>query len=95
MNRFRGALLASLGCVVLTGCGEVALEQTPACASYVACIAAKDSVAGTTTNVARFEPDGACWGFSEAAVSLCDRACSAGLSFVREREPGAPSECQP
>ena len=77
------------------GCGEDNLEQSASCAQYVACVAAMDATSGTETNLLRFEPEGSCWGFSQAGFDLCDRACTDGLAFVQERYTAPPEECRP
>ena len=72
------------------GCAEV--EQSSSCATYVACIQAKDDVDGVETDLDRFEPDGACWGSPEGA-SLCDRACVNGLDWMQGAYADLPEEC--
>ena len=68
------------------------VEQTPACAAYVSCLAARDAADGTTTDTVRFAPQGECWG-TPAGQDLCDRACENGLIWLRERVDGLPAEC--
>lgn len=87
------AALSLLG--LLGGCGEEKLEQSASCAQYVACVGAMDATSGTETDLLRFEPEGSCWGFSEAGFDLCDRACTKGLAFVQERYNTPPEECRP
>ena len=77
--------------LLLLACAEVA--QTPACASFVACVAARDAEQGATTDVLRFEPSGACWG-SPAGADLCDRSCENGLAWLRDTEPNPPEACE-
>ncbi|MEQ1506582.1 MAG: hypothetical protein ABMB14_30415 [Myxococcota bacterium] len=62
------------------------VDPRPSCARYVACVEARDARDGSTTDVDRFAPDGACWG-GEAGADLCDRACTAGLAWLADREP--------
>lgn len=76
--------------LLVLACAEV--SQTDACARYVACIQAKDTDAGTTTDVVRFQPEGECWG-TPAGADLCDRSCVNGLAFERTRAADAPAEC--
>lgn len=77
---------------LLFGCAEVV--QTPACADYLVCLSARDAELGITTDVARFEVDGGCWG-SEDGAALCDRACSSGLTWLRDNEANLPEACAP
>lgn len=91
-HRWWMATSAALG--LLGGCEPEKLEQSAACAQYVACVAALDTSSGTETNLLRFEPEGACWGFSQAGFDLCDRACTDGLAFVQERYTAPPEECR-
>lgn len=60
--------------------------QTEACGKFVACVRAIDQGRGTTTNLARFEPSGGCWG-GKPGTELCDGACSRGLDYLRRSEP--------
>lgn len=78
--------------LLFLGCAEV--TQTPACASFVACVGARDAARGATTDVVRFEPAGECWG-TPAGADLCDRACVNGLAWLRESEPDLPEACAP
>lgn len=80
-------LLLSLGCAP-------PVPQSAACVAYVGCVEAIDLARGGTTNLARFEAGGDCWG-SPLAGELCDRACTSGLEFLQERQPALPEECAP
>lgn len=77
--------------VLLAGCAEG--TQTEACRAYLDCLAARDQQLGITTNAARFESDGACWG-SPTGAELCDTACVRGLEFIGGTDD-APTECTP
>jgi hypothetical protein len=68
------------------------VEQTPACATFVACQSARDEASGTTTDTVRFTPAGECWG-TPAGQDLCDRACTNGLAFLRDRYTDLPDAC--
>jgi hypothetical protein len=70
------------------------VDQRPSCARYVECLAARDDRDGTSTDVKRFLPDGDCWGNATGA-DLCDRACTAGLDWLAEREPDLAPACRP
>ena len=83
-------IITSLG--VLAGCGGDS-SQTEACAQYVECIAARDTAAGITTNVDRFEASGDCWGSVEGQ-ELCNASCENGLDYLASLE-NAPQECSP
>ncbi len=52
-----------------------------------------DESEGVTTNAARFEPEGACWGGPEGAA-LCTRACSGGLDYIKAAYADLPEACQ-
>lgn len=70
------------------------VQQSEDCQALVACARAKDRIAGMTTDVSRYEAEGACWENEEIA-ELCERSCTRGMAFIRSREPSAPSECRP
>ncbi len=94
-HRPRGPLLALLlaAATQVGACasGEV---QSGDCATYVLCLAARDQAMGTSTDVARFQADGACWG-SIPGAEACDHACRRGLDWLRSHESGLPSACTP
>lgn len=77
--------------LLLLACAEVV--QTPACAAFVSCVRASDAAQGITTDLARFEPEGECWG-TPAGADLCDRACVNGLGFHARRFPDVTA-CAP
>lgn len=79
--------------LILLACADPP-AQTEACRDYVACLAARDAVLNITTDAARFEAGGDCWGGLEEGALLCDRACAAGLEWLRGAEPGLPGECR-
>ena len=79
--------------LVLLSC-SFPVDQRPSCARYVECLQARDERDGASTDVVRFEVDGACWSNSEAA-DLCDRACINGLAYLAEREPDLAGACAP
>lgn len=83
-------LLPLLG-LQASACGRAA--QDPACAAYVECVKARDTVLQTTTDVVRFEPAGACWNNDDLAEG-CKKACAKGLSWLGSLS-GAPKECAP
>lgn len=88
-GRFQVLLLAmapALGCTPQ--------EQAPSCSAFVACVQALDRARGSATNVARFEPDGDCWG-GKAGAKLCGDACERGLRVLREGEASGLAECAP
>ncbi|MDF1562280.1 MAG: hypothetical protein P1V51_04505 [Deltaproteobacteria bacterium] len=93
----RGGAGPSLGglillAVLVSGCGQE--EQTAACAAFVICVEARDEQGGRTTDLERFREGGACWG-SRPGQTLCDRACTRGLAFLRERYTPLPEACTP
>jgi hypothetical protein len=79
--------------VLLASC-TIPVPQRPACARYVTCLEARDARDGTETDVVRFEPDGDCWNV-RAGADLCDRACTAGLAWLADREPDLAAACSP
>jgi hypothetical protein len=79
--------------LLLVACGQ-RVVQTEACADWVACVQARDAAQGQSTNLERFEADGACWGGDEGAA-LCDRGCLAGLDWLRGEVDDLPTECLP
>ncbi len=83
--------LAILAGVFASCAGGV--DQSSACASYVACIEARDDAMGIETNLERFRASGDCWG-SEEGGELCTKSCERGLEFYAE-QAGAPGECAP
>ncbi len=89
----RGPGWLIVGATLLGACasGEAQSED---CAAYVQCLAARDQVLGSTTNVARFQADGACWG-SIPGAEACDHACRRGLDWLRSHESGLPEVCKP
>ena len=93
MRALSSSLLAITLCLFASGCSGP-VEQRTACAEYVSCIAARDGLRGSTTNVHRFEADGDCWGSPEGA-DLCETSCVNGLAFLRDREQNLPEECSP
>jgi len=80
--------------LLASGCFGGAVDQTAACAQYVRCIDAVDTLAGQTTNLDRYEPGGACWGNSEIA-ELCTTSCARALARIQELAPPPPTECAP
>jgi hypothetical protein len=84
-------LMAGAG-LVLSGCLGGPMEQTAGCAAYVACLRATDAAAHTSTNVARFEPGGACW-VNVPTGEVCATGCERGLAWLRARSAGLPAEC--
>jgi hypothetical protein len=78
---------------LLAGCGS-GVPQRAACGDFVACVQARDMERGTTTNLTRFEPDGACWGGDEGA-DLCETACINGLEFLASSYVDLPEVCTP
>ena len=75
----------------IIGCADP--KQSSECAQYVSCVRAMDESEGVTTNAARFEPEGACWGGPEGAA-LCTRACSGGLDYIKAAYADLPEACQ-
>lgn len=73
---------------------SIPVEQRAACASFVTCLAARDARDGTSTDVARYLPEGDCWG-GDTIADLCERSCESGLSFLAEREPDLGEACAP
>lgn len=89
----RAGLVAGL--LVASACSDP-VAQTTSCETFVACVKARDvrDKVSAPTDAARFEANGDCWG-SPAGSLLCDRACTSGLAFLREKEPSLPKECTP
>ena len=85
-------VLMMLAASAWVGCGE-SVGQSGTCAAYVQCVEAMDARDGVDTDVDRFEVSGACWG-SEEGATLCDRACTNGLDYIRQRDPQLPQECR-
>ena len=83
--------LAPFLLLTLIGC-DTAVEQTPDCAAWVACIDARDAELGTVTDNDRFLAGGPCWNNPEIG-HLCDDACGAGLEWLQETTPDLPHEC--
>lgn len=71
---------------------NTAVDQTPACASWVSCIDARDAELGTVTDNDRFVAGGPCWNNPEIG-DLCDKACIAGLDQMQEIYADLPQEC--
>ncbi len=90
MRATRWPLLVTLALPL--GCGPQ--EQAPSCGAFVACVQALDRVRGTATNVARFAPEGGCWG-GKAGAKLCGDACERGLQVLRGGEGAGLAECAP
>ncbi|HEX5751796.1 MAG TPA: hypothetical protein VFZ09_36590 [Archangium sp.] len=87
--------LGGLGLSLLGGTGcEGRQPQSASCQKFVACVNALDEARGSRTNLARFEPEGACWGSPEGA-KLCGDACERGVGVMRERMPELPGACAP
>lgn len=80
--------------LVLAGCLGGPVEQSPGCATYVACLRALDADAGTTTNLDRFVPGGACW-VNGVTGEGCATGCERALTRLKERTPALPAECAP
>lgn len=70
------------------------VDQSPSCAQYVACLAARDARDGTATDVVRFSPAGDCWGTPRGG-ELCATACEAGLVFLHDHDATDLVECAP
>lgn len=87
------AMVAAASAMGWMGCSSH-VQQSEDCQALVACARAKDRSAGTTTDVSRYEAEGACWE-NEGIAELCERSCTRGMAFIRSREPSAPSECLP
>jgi hypothetical protein len=87
MTRF---VLAAFAVLFVVGCTD-AQPPSDSCRAFAACVAARDTARGTSTNVDRFLADGACWGTAEGASS-CDGACTRGLEVLRSF-PDALAEC--
>lgn len=79
---WKALLPVLMGCISL-GCGT---EQGPECRAFVACVAKLDSLKSTQTNVARFSPEGACWG-SDKSARVCESACRRGVGQLLSQEP--------
>jgi hypothetical protein len=87
------AVAAALFGLLWSGCASE-FGQSPTCATYVACLAARDAAQGTETDVVRFEEGGDCWG-GKLGYELCDSACGNGLDFLRQREAATlPEACR-
>ncbi|MFN0252752.1 MAG: hypothetical protein ACKV2T_38110 [Kofleriaceae bacterium] len=86
-----GWLIAFL---LAAGCFGGPVDQSAECAQYVRCIEATDALAGQTTNLDRYEIDGACWGGSEIA-ELCTTSCTRALARISELVPAPLAECVP
>jgi hypothetical protein len=67
--------------------------QSPSCAAFVACVAARDAERGVTTNVDRFLEDGACWSAAEEGATACATACARGLVAIAT-VADAPAVCR-
>lgn len=80
--------------VALSGCWGQPVSQAPVCQAWVACVQARDALAGETTNLDRFVEGGFCWNNSELAEG-CTTACERALGRLRQREASLPTECQP
>ena len=80
--------------LLVAGCWGLPVDQSPECATYVRCIDALDRAAGQTTNLDRYDAQGACWGNPELGRG-CTTSCRRGLERLRTREPSLPAECQP
>lgn len=78
---------------ILVAC-DTTVEQTPACAEWVSCIAARDAQLEVTTNNDRFLIGNTCWGNREIG-KLCDDACTAGMAWIRGAYDDLPPECSP
>jgi hypothetical protein len=83
-----------LAAALVSGCLGGPVSQSVECTRYVACIRALDAAQGLTTNLVRFEADGACWGNGEIS-QLCTTGCSRALERMRDRTAGLPQECTP
>jgi len=83
-------LVAILG---MPGCRSP-VDQSAACADYVACIQARDAEQGVSTNLDRYLAGGDCWGNAEIG-DLCDRSCENGLDWLRSAEATLPEACLP
>lgn len=84
--RSRGAALSAALALAAGAGGCADYGQTETCGKFVACVRAIDLTRGTTTNLARFEASGGCWG-GKPGTELCDGACSRGLEHLRRAEP--------
>jgi hypothetical protein len=65
-------------------CGRA--EQGPNCSAFVECVQQLDALRGATTDVARFEPGGACWKGDKGA-EVCERSCARGLPRLESQQP--------
>lgn len=78
--------------VAIGACGTV--PQSDACADFVGCQRDRDVELGITTNMVRYELDGACWENKEIGA-LCTRSCTAGLAWMRRAYADLPASCAP
>lgn len=78
--------------LLLAACGGE-VEPSASCVSYVACVRAHDADLGITTDLARFEPGGACWDGASIAT-LCDQSCTNGLDWLKTAWEPAPEACR-
>ncbi len=76
----------------LAGCLGGPVTQSPSCATYVACMRALDADAGTTTNLDRFLPGGACW-VNSVTGDGCATGCQRGVAWLQARQAPLPAEC--
>lgn len=81
-----------LAAALAVGCGDT--RQTEACRVYVDCIQALDLVQGRSTDLARFEAEGACWGGTTEGRDACDRACDQGLTWLQAHQEPLPEDCR-
>ena len=83
-----------LAVLLESGCLGGPVEQSAACRTYVECITELDETQGLTTNLARFEKEGVCFGNAEIS-ELCTAGCDRALQRMRARTATLPSECSP
>lgn len=87
--------LAILLAPLLVSCWGPAVDQSPACATWVACTRALDARDGLPrANLDRYEVGGFCWNNGELAEG-CTTSCERALERIRARDEGAPGECAP
>ncbi|GDX79874.1 hypothetical protein LBMAG42_16850 [Deltaproteobacteria bacterium] len=71
------------------GVGDDGVDQDPACAAYLDCLAAVDAETLASVQGA-YGTSGTCWA-DEASASQCAAACEAGLATLNDANPNEPA----
>lgn len=73
----------------LIGAGDASVDQDPACAAYLDCLAAVDAETLASVQGA-YGTSGTCWA-DEASADQCAAACEAGLASLNDANPQDPA----